>query len=139
MSSEENMQRLRRYLTAVDSGDESRVLTLIEELVAEGYVAHMAGSTLQGRDGLKAHVRGAFATFANMEHIVEDEFASGDKVVTRVRFRAVQKGEFLGRAPSGQKIECPIIYIHRFAEGRIQEAWLDWDALFVVAHQLGAA
>lgn len=49
MSSEENMQRLRRYLTAVDSGDEAGVLTLIDEHVAEGYVAHMAGSTLHGR------------------------------------------------------------------------------------------
>lgn len=139
MSCEENKQRIERYFQAVDSGDTARVLALIDDLVAEDYVAHTAGATIQGRDGLKDYARGVYATFADMQHIIEDNLADGDKVVTRVRFRAVQKGEFAGLAASGRPFECPVIYIHRLAGGRIQEAWLDWDSLFVVARQLSAA
>lgn len=104
----------------LDTGTEAEVLRLIDEFFAEDYVAHMAGATWRGREGLKSHVR------------------AGDKVATRVQFRAVHKGEFLGIAPTGRLIECPVIYIHRFGGGKIQEAWLDWDSLTVLAAQLRA-
>lgn len=138
MSGENNKQAIRRYFATLDQGDEDRFLALIDELVAEDYVCHLAGSTVEGRESLKSHARGALATFGDMHHIVEDEIAEGDTVMTRGRFRAVLKGEFLGVAPSGQRIDCPIMYVQRFAAGKIQEAWLDWDSLLVVARQLGA-
>jgi len=138
MAAEDHKAQVERYLSAIDSGSEAVIMPLIDELFADSYRAHMAGGTLEGRDGLKAHVRRALAAFGDMRHIVEDNFAAGDRVATRVTFRAVQKGEFLGVASAGQRIECPIIYIHRFAAGRIEEAWLDWDALFTVEHGLGA-
>ena len=138
MSCDDNKRAIVRYFSTLDAGSEATMLALIDELVAENYVAHTAGSALQGRDGLKAHLRGAYATFTDMRHTIEDNLAEGDTVVTRVRFRAVQRGEFLGVAPSGRQIECPIIYIHRFSAGRIQEAWLDWDSLAVVGEQLRA-
>jgi predicted ester cyclase len=136
MSCDQNKRQIVRYFSTLDAGPEATMLALIDELVAEDYVAHTAGSVLQGREGLKQHARGAYATFTDMRHTIEDNLAEGDKVVTRARFRAIQRGEFLGIAPSGRQIECPIIYVHRFAAGHIQEAWLDWDSLTVVAEQL---
>jgi predicted ester cyclase len=138
MSAEENKRLIRHYLEVVDNGPLAKLLDLVYEVVAEDYVAHMAGATLRGRDALKNHLRSAYATFGDMQHFIEDNLAEGDKVVTRVRFRAIHKGEFLGLAPSGRRIECPVIYVHRFGAGKIQEAWLDWDSMFVVARQLGA-
>jgi steroid delta-isomerase-like uncharacterized protein len=139
MSCEENKQQIKRYFEVVDRGDTAEVLALIDDLVAEDYVAHTAGATIRGRDGLKDYARDVYDRFDDMHHIIEDNLADGDKVVTRVRFRAVQRGEFAGIPPSGQRFECPVIYIHRFRDGRIEEAWLDWDSLFLVARRLGSA
>jgi predicted ester cyclase len=139
MSGEENKKRIQHYFEVVDSGDQAKLLALIDELMADDYVAHTAGATIRGREGLKDYARGVYTTFGNMQHIVEDNLADGDKVVTRVRFRAALKGEFLGIAPSGRQFECPVIYIHRFAGATIHEAWLDWDSLFHVSRHLGAA
>jgi predicted ester cyclase len=136
---------MNRWLKAVDSGDEAAVFALIDELVLDTYVLHTGGSTLSdprdvmGREGLREHTRAAYRTFGNMQHIVEDEFGDDDRLATRVRFRAIHKGEFLGIAPTGRVIECTIIYIHHFSGGKIQECWLDWDSLLRLSVQLAAA
>jgi predicted ester cyclase len=145
MSFEENREKLNRYLKAIDHGDEAEVFALIESLFPEDYVLHTGGSTLSdpadvvGREALREHTRAAFRTFANMQHIIEDEFGDDEKLATRVRFLAVLKGEFLGVAAAGREIDCPIIYLHRFHGGKIQECWLNWDALLTVSARLTAA
>jgi len=138
MTAEEHARRIAEYFKYLDTGTEAEVLRLIDEFFAEDYVAHMAGATLRGREGLKSHVRSSYATFGDMQHGIQDNFAAGDRVATRVQFRALHKGEFLGIAPTGRLIECPVIYIHRFGGGKIQEAWLDWDSLTVLAAHLRA-
>jgi predicted ester cyclase len=138
MTADDNRRLIRRYFEVVDRGPLAKAVELVDECVAEEYVAHMAGVTLRGRDALKGHLKSAYAAFSDMQHLVEDEIGERDKVVTRVCFRAIQNGPFAGIAASGRRIECPIIYIHRLARGRIHEAWLDWDSLFVMARQLGA-
>ncbi len=136
MTADANKRLLVRYFETLDSGDQERALKLIDEIVAEDYVAHWAGATFKGRDALKSHLRGAYRTFGEIRHTIEDNLAEGDTVVTRVTFRAVLKGEFLGIAAAGRRIECPIIYITRFLEGRFREVWLDWDALLTIAERL---
>jgi len=36
-------------------------------------------------------------------------------------------------------IECSIIYISHFRNGKVQECWLDWDSLLMLSVQLAAA
>jgi hypothetical protein len=48
----------------------------------------------------------------------------------------LERKESLGRGPTGQQIECPVMYIHRFADDKIQEAWLDWDSIAALAARL---
>jgi predicted ester cyclase len=145
MSYEENSRCMNRWLHAIDSGDEAEVGALIDELASDDYVLHTGGSTLsdpndvKGREGLREHVRTAYKIFGNMQRLVEDEFGDDDRLATRVRFRAIHKGEFLGIAPTGRTIECSIIYITHFENGRFKECWLDWDSLLSVAAQLGKA
>ena len=144
MSFEDNRQKFNHFLKVADADNESETFALIDELFAEDYVLHTGGSTLsdpkdvKGREGLREHVRVGYRTFGNVEHIVEDEFGNDYRLATRVRFRASLKGEFLGFAPAGQLIECMIIYITHFRNGKIQECWLDWDSLLTVSEQLAA-
>jgi predicted ester cyclase len=136
---------MNRWIKVIDSGNEAEAFAVIDELFADNYVLHTGGSTLSdprdvmGHEGLREHIRAGYRTFGNMQHIVEDEFGDDDRLATRVRFRAIHKGEFLGIAPTGRVIECTIIYIHHFSGGKIQECWLDWDSLLSVSAQLSAA
>ena len=136
MTADDNKRLIVRYFQTVDGGDEQRTLRLVDEIVAEDYVAYWAGATYRGRDALKSHLSGAYQTFGDMHHEIEDNLADGDTVVTRVTFRGVLKGQFLGIPAMGKRIECPIIYITRFSKGHVREMWLDWDALFTVSNQL---
>ena len=76
---------------------------------------------------------------SDLECVVEDQFASGDKVCTRWTARGTNDGELLGMAPTGKRAEVTGISIDRFDdEGRIVETWDQWDnAGFMV--QLGLA
>ena len=131
-------------MQALDDGDEPKAFALIDDLFAEDYVLHTGGSTVAhqmdviGRQGLREATLGSFRTFSNMQHIIEDEFGDDQKLATRIRFRAVLKGDFLGVSASGQTIDCPIIYLHRFHDGKIQECWTDWESLWSVAARLTA-
>ena len=91
-----------------------------------------------GRDGLKAHTSRGYAVFADMEHRIIENFGDGDLLATRVLFSAVHKGEFLGIPATGARVACPITYIYRFADGLIQEAWLDWDSLLLLSQKIAA-
>ena len=144
MSFEENRNRLNAFMQTLDEGDESKALALIDDLFAEDYVLHTGGSTVAhhvdvlGRQGLREATLGSFRTFSNMQHIIADEFGDDQKLATRIRFLAVLKGDFLGVSGSDQAIDCPIIYLHRFHNGKIQECWTDWESLWSVAARLAA-
>jgi hypothetical protein len=59
-------------------------------------------------------------------------------VATRARFSAIQTGSFLGTRQHLANWHAPVIYVHRFADGKVQEAWMDWDALLLLTEQLKA-
>ncbi len=139
MTAETNVDCIRRYFEVTDKGDEGATLAIIDELFAEDYVAHMAGATIERRETLKTHASASYTAFSEMEHRIEDNFGSGDKVTTRVLFRAIHSSDVFGIPATGRRIECPIIYVHRFAHGKIQEAWMDWDSVAVVVERLRAS
>jgi predicted ester cyclase len=144
MSLAENKRCVGEWLKTLDSGDEARVSALIDEIVTDDYVLHTGGSTLSdpqdvvGREGLRNHVRIAYRTFADMRHLVQDEFGDNDRLVTRAQFSAKQIGEFCGVPPTGARIECSVIYVQHFRACKIRECWIDWDSLLAVVGQLGA-
>jgi predicted ester cyclase len=129
MSFKENSRSMRRWIETVDSGNEADAFALIDQLFTVDYVLHTGGSVfsgpvdVKGYDGLREHVRIANRTFGNMQHIVEDEFGDDYRLATRIRFRAIPKGILPGIAGADRPIECTIIYIQHFKEGKIQECW----------------
>ncbi|OVE80490.1 hypothetical protein BVY01_00125 [bacterium I07] len=133
-----NKAIIERYFIEVDKG-ENEAVVIIDELFDPDYVGHFAASEIKGITELKRHNSASYASFSKMEHIIKDNMATGDKVITRVLFRAVHdKGEFAGIPPSGKQLSCPVIYIHEIRNGKIKEAWLDFDALFSLMQQAGS-
>ena len=71
--------------------------------------------------------------FPNMEIVVEDTVAEGDKVAARCSVRAKHEGEFLGRAATASAVDFTGITIVRIRNGKIVEAWNNFD--FMTLHR----
>ena len=78
------------------------------------------------------------AAFPDLHMDVQDVFASGSKVVARVRYAGTNKGEFMGMPASGKKVDVSLIDIFLFGDdGLVREHWGVIDALAMM-QQMGA-
>lgn len=127
-SSEENRALIRRWFEEVwnkgraDAIDEM----FAEEGVANG-LADETGAPLRGPTGFKPFFQKFRDAFPDIEVLVEDTIAEGDKVAARCRVRATHKGEGLGFAPTNRPVEFTGISIVRIRDGKIVEAWNNFD------------
>jgi predicted ester cyclase len=98
---------------------------VIDELVAPDFVDHdLPPDQVPDRESYKRRLSEDRAAFSNVDITIEDQFAEGDKVVTRLTWRGTHdRGEFSGVAPTGKEIEATITFAHRISEGKIREAW----------------
>ncbi len=81
----------------------------------------------------------AFEMFWNAtpgQHIIEDQIAEGDKVVTRLTAVGKHEGELAGIPPSGNDLEVKAVAIHRVQNGQLVEHWSAVDSATLL-HQLG--
>src|SRR6185436_19771837 len=125
----------RRWFAETDSGNSA----IVDELCAPDYVDH--SPPLPGMGSGSEAVRRANAAlgaaFPDTVHVIEDQIAEGDKVVTRLRGRATFTGEILGIPPNGKVIEITGISIHRIRDGKLVEHWANADQLGLM-QQAGA-
>jgi predicted ester cyclase len=75
--------------------------------------------------------------FPDVVSTVEDLIAEGDKVVARWRSRATHRGEYMGIAPTGNRVEFMGISVYRIEAGKIAESWNVEDKLSLM-RQIGA-
>ena len=126
--SEENKQLIRRWFDEVWNNGRDEV---IEELFDENGVAHGLSddpsNPIKGPSGYRPFYATFRQAFPNIRVVVEDMVAEGDKVVARCSVRAKHEGEFLGRAATQAPVEFTGITIVRIANGKIVEAWNNFD------------
>ena len=134
---EQNKEIVKRYFESVDKGDVESLFAMVEEIFAPDCVAHSATSEEHGIDAVKDHITFAFETFEDVRHDIEEIIADGNTVSVRCTFQATHKGAFMGVPATGEQLSCPILYMFRFEEGKIQEDWIDWDSLLSLTMQLG--
>ena len=126
MSAEHNKALVRRFYEEIDKGN----IDVIDELVAEDYVDHNPPPfpLPPGREGVKAAFR-LFSEAAPGRHVVEDQIAEGDKVVTRLTAYGRHEGDLPGIPRTGNDMEMTATVIHRIADGKLAEKWSDKDVL----------
>ncbi len=135
MSKEVNKATSRRfYKELFNRGN----LDATEEMVIPDFVLHDANIPEQprGPDGLKRFVAMYRDAFPDIEFTIEDQVAEGENVATRWVARGTHRGELMGIAPTGKRVEVRAFTLHRFSGGKIAEDWAHYDALDVV-RQLG--
>lgn len=125
-----------------ESFNEGKV-ELIDQLVAPDAVNHDPGTParlreLRGPEMLKRTVSMYRAAFPDVRLVVDDVIAADDKVVLRWHSEGTHRGELEGLAPTGAHGSVTGIGIDRWKDGKVVEAWTEWDNLGL-ARQLGAA
>jgi len=113
-------------------------LDVIDELVDPMVLSH-AGFPGQapGRDGFKAAFARFRAAFSELQVIIRDIIAAGEKVVGHFRVTGVHCGELFGIPATGKTVSYDEMVIVRFADGRIVEHWAVADTLAMM-QALGA-
>ncbi len=128
--SEENKALIERWFEEVWNQGNSKA---IDELLAPDGVIHglvdASGQPVRGLDGFRefhSQFRGAFS---DLNISVDDVVAEGDRVVARCSVRGQHTGESLGFAATNAPIQFEGIAIVRIKDGKIVEAWNQFDFL----------
>lgn len=134
--SEQNKAVARRLFEEVIGRDN---LDLVEEIFTADYQDHDPANDedTRGHEGIKQEVGMYKSAFPDLRFTLEDQLADGDLVATRWTNEGTHQGELRGVAPSGNQVGISGITIHRFADGKIQEGWWNWDTIGLM-RQIGA-
>jgi steroid delta-isomerase-like uncharacterized protein len=128
--SEENKAIVRRWFEEVWNKGRSDA---IDEMFAADGIAHGLSDDpekpMEGPVGFKPFHAAFRGAFPNVEVVVEDLIAEEDKVVARCSVRGKHTGDHLGVAASNVPVEFTGIAIVRIREGKIVEAWNNFDFL----------
>ena len=136
--SEENKVLVRRWFEEVWNKGRSEA---IEEMFAENGIAHGLSddpnTPLRGPAGFRVLHEQFRGAFPDIEVDVEDIIAEGDRVAARCSVRGRHSGDHLGVAASHAPVAYTGIAIVRIKDGKIVEAWNNFDFL-KLNKQIGA-
>jgi steroid delta-isomerase-like uncharacterized protein len=120
-ATETNRALVRRFIEDFWAGGD---LSRVGEFLAPDYDEH---NLLPGQTpGLEGYIRRFVAlreAFPDVQIVIDDLLAEGDRVMARVTIEGTSLGPFRGRPPSGRRTRMAAINIYRVANGRIVERW----------------
>ena len=120
MSVEENKAMVRRIIEeAINKGN----LAVIDDIMAPNYVYHFPGMEIRGPEGFRQFATMMRNAFPDLNVSIDDCIGEGNLVAARVTLWGTLKGEFLGQAPTGRKLEFPEAVFVIFEGGKEVEAW----------------
>jgi len=136
--STESQDLIRRWFEEVwNKGREDA----IDEMFAADGVAHglteEGDKTMRGPEQFKPFHRAFRSAFPDLEIVVEDTIAEGDKLAARCTVRGKHQSDSLGFAATGLTTDFTGITIVRIERGKIVEAWNNFDFMRMYK-QLGA-
>ncbi len=136
--SEENKALMRRWFEEVWNKGRAEALP---EMFADAGIAHGLSddpaNPLRGPAGFVPFHAQFREAFPNIEVVVEDQIAEGDRVATRCSVRGKHTGDSLGLAATQSPVDFTGITITRIKDGKIVEAWNNFDFMKMY-RQLGA-
>ena len=126
--SEENKALIRRWFDEVWNKGRAEA---IDEMFASDGIAHGLSDDdqkeMRGPADFKPFYEAFRGAFPDVEVIVEDAIAEGDKVAVRCSVRGKHTGPQLGVAVSNAPVQFTGMVIVRIKDGKIVEAWNNFD------------
>jgi predicted ester cyclase len=127
MGTEKNKALVRRLYEILDEGDPDA----LDQIMAEDYEDHSPPpfpGLGHGREGVKEAFR-IFWEATPGRHVIEDQIAEGDKVVTRLTAYGRHEADLPGIPRTGNELRMTATAIHRIENGLLAEKWSDKDVL----------
>jgi predicted ester cyclase len=123
-----NASATRRYYEALWN---QRDLAVITDWIAPDYIGHFTAKPepVRGIAGFRAMAEELFTAFPDLRMSLADVIAEGDRVASRVLLEGTHRGEMLGYAPTGLRVETSFLAIERYVDGLCVEEWVYSDDL----------
>jgi steroid delta-isomerase-like uncharacterized protein len=127
MNEEQNKKIVKRFIEEMWN---QRKLEVADELLAADCVTHQLRSgedpagVPRSPESVKREVATWLTGFPDLEFVLEQIIAAGDRVASHCTMRGTHTGAWMGISPTGRKLSFPIITIHRIADGKIAENWV---------------
>ncbi len=101
-------------------------LDAIDGLFTPDFVLHFLpdGSDTSGLEGLREHVQELHRAFPDWSEDIKRIVAERDMVVIHYVSSGTNQGQWLGRPPTGNRVQVNEMSIFRIEDGRIAEQWL---------------
>lgn len=126
MSAEDNETFIRRLMQAWNDRDLDAARKLFD---VDKYVWHGPNDEQVSPGFSDQGLRNEFAAFPDIRYEIADLIADVDKVAARLVEPGTFTGEWLGIAPTGNRVTLRGTSIFRFEGGKIVEQWDRWDTV----------
>ena len=111
---------VRAFYEPFRTGDTS----VFAEILAPDWVdVPLAPGQEQGPAGMAAQIAAFRRAMPDYDVTHEDLVVDGDRVAVRNTVRGTHQGAFLGRQPTGRRIEMRTMDLHHVRDGRIATTW----------------
>ena len=106
---------VKKYYSCLDQEDIEGAL----KVIGQDLKWNFGGPEAVTLETLPGNIKSFHDAFPESSHRIDRQVAEGDWVVTLLTFSGVHKGEFMGVAPTGNRVEVQGINMHQIRDGRI--------------------
>lgn len=131
-----NKAVLQRVVQEIFNGQQHELVDELYDLKCTASDPAVENGQMMGNAQLKGLLRTYRQAFPDHTYEILDLLEDGDKVAMRWRVKGTHTGPLGDLPPTGKSIEIEGFAISRFANGRIQQVWQQWDNMGLM-EQLG--
>jgi len=106
-------------------------------LCSSDYCACIGGQAAVDRTAHEYFARAFYAAFPDLQHSVEDVFATTDRVAVRFVLRGTHRGSFFGVPPTGRPVTVAANVLLHVADGKVTRLFGVFDEAGLL-RQIGA-
>ncbi len=134
MGAVENLATHSRWTEAENRHD----LSHHHEFLHETIELFAGGETIVGIDAFRTSLEASFCAFPDFHVVLDDRFATDDRLVCRWRQTGTHEGEFFGIPATGKQIEVTGLSLWEFDHDKARRGWAMLEVASLM-RQLGLA
>lgn len=106
-------------------GYQNKNYDFVLKCLSPNYIDHSPAGARSNQDAVNI-LTAVSKMFGDMQVSLEDIFSENGMVATRIRYKAVHIGEYMGIAATGRSISFEALENFKVTDGKIVESWGYW-------------